>query len=157
VESINERIARVMDLKADGNRTRFGEILGTTPQYVAKIIKEGGSVGIEPVTKILRYWPDIDARWLILGEGDIYGRSKKEEEARQSITDRLDYLTRIERYIPVMSGEELEKLGDCFQNGKYPDFPLSRFSEWELLIREKDTIVKNAMDKGVCKTKSDKA
>ena len=157
MESINERIAFIVKAKS-GNSARFSELLETSPQYINKLMKPGGSVGIEPISKILKIFPDIDARWLILGEGDPFIRTKKEEAIRSTIDDRVKTLISLEKYIPVMSGEDLDILGEAFNNGVLPDFDPYKFTVWEALLNDVGRMVEDrvseAMKKGVvCRTK----
>ena len=91
METINERIDYIVKAKA-GSRSRFAEILKVSPQYVNKIASPGGSVGLEPVLSILRLYPDIDARWLLLGEGYPYILPDRVKACRRQIGGQIDYL-----------------------------------------------------------------
>lgn len=160
MSSINGRIAYLLKTVGEESPTRFGELIGASPQYVAKISKEGGSVGIEPVTKILRALPELNARWLILGEGDPFDRTDKEERISADIDARLRHLVRLERYIPAMSVEELDALGESLRTGELPKFE-DRIRDWERVIQEKESAalarVREAIKEGtVCKTKQAK-
>lgn len=157
MESINERIAFVVKAKTEGNATRFAELLGVTPQYINKIIKEGGSVGIEPITKILKIFPDLEARWFILGEGDPFKTPDIEYEVRNKIKSRVEKLLSFERYIPAMTKEDLEVLAESLQRGEDPEFDPYKFQVWDTIVSTNkkaiETRVSEAMDKGICKTK----
>lgn len=160
MESINERIAYIVNVRVDGNTARFAELLGTSRQYVNKLIKEGGSVGIEPISKILKIFPEIDARWLILGEGSPFIRAVKEIEIRTGIELKLKTLTDLERYIPAMDEADLDKLSEALRSGMDPEIDSSKFTAWESVINDKKEIleqrVSEAMKKGICKTKKAK-
>lgn len=67
---MNSRINKIIDYKTDGNRTDFAAIMGWSRQYLSKLLR-GESIGIAPVRSILATFPDIDARWLLLGEGKM--------------------------------------------------------------------------------------
>ena len=45
-------------------------MLGWTPQYIAKLLR-GENLGISPVITLLEALPEINARWLLLGQGDM--------------------------------------------------------------------------------------
>lgn len=155
MESINQRIAQIIDDKTGGNLTRFSEILGTSPQYVAKLIKEGGSVGIDPITKILKVFPDVEARWLILGESDDV------TEIRREIRERVKVLLELEKYIPAMDDEDLNLLASSLRDGTTPEVDPYKFTVWETIIKSKKEFIEakvaSAMKKGViCKTKKAK-
>lgn len=67
---MNSRINKIIDYKTDGNRTDFAELMGWSRPYLSKLLR-GESIGIAPVRSILATFPDIDARWLLLGEGKM--------------------------------------------------------------------------------------
>lgn len=157
METINERIDYIVKAKA-GSRSRFAEILKVSPQYVNKIASPGGSVGLEPVLSILRLYPDIDARWLLLGEGYPYILPDRVKACRRQIGGQIDYLLAVEKYLPVMEPEEIEDLERLLAGGSGPD--PSRIPFWEIRLEERNRAVMDrvskAMEAGVCKTKSDK-
>ena len=82
--TINERIAYIMKMKAGGSLYRFAEILDIKNQYATRLIKDG-SVGIEPISRILRTWKDINPRWLILNEGDPFVESSEPAKVLRSM------------------------------------------------------------------------
>ena len=67
---MNSRINEIIDYKTDGNRTDFAALMGWSRPYLSKLLR-GESIGIVPVRSILATFPDIDARWLLLGEGKM--------------------------------------------------------------------------------------
>lgn len=159
MNSINERIDFIIKIKV-GGRSKFAEILKVSPQYVNKIATPGGSVGLEPVLNILRLFPDIDARWLLLGEGSPFSLSDRAGEIKRSIGDRIDFLFSIEKYISVMDPEDLAGLEEIIRNGSYNNIGKEKLDEWEkrLAVREEglNERVYKAMEEGICKTKSGK-
>lgn len=158
MNSINERIDFIIKIKV-GGRSKFAEILKVSPQYVNKIATPGGSVGLEPVLNILRLFPDIDARWLLLGEGSPFSLSDRAGEIKRSIGDRIDFLFSIEKYIAVMDPEDLAGLDELIRSGSFESISGEKLAEWDkrLAIREEslNERVQKAMEVGVCKTKSD--
>lgn len=159
MDTINERIDFIIKIKI-GGRSKFAEILKVSPQYVNKIATPGGSVGLEPVLNILRLFPDIDARWLLLGEGSPFSLSDRAGEIKRSIGDRIDFLFSIEKYISVMDPEDLAGLEEIIRNGSYNNIGKGKLDEWEkrLAVREEglNERVYKAMEEGICKTKSGK-
>lgn len=155
MQSINERILYIVHIKSEGSLTKFSEILESTPQYVNKITKEGGSVGLDPITKILRAYPDIDARWLILGEGYPFIADSKITDLKKAISDKVSFLLNIEKYIPVMTPEQLDALGEFTQNGKDPEFTEEDLKLWDKALQENNKLISDkisdAMKRGVCK------
>lgn len=159
METINERLDFIIRLKA-GSRSRFAEILKVSPQYVNKISTPGGSVGLEPVLSVLRLYPDINARWLLLGDGDPFLLDEKTAAIRRNIGSRIDLLLSVEKYLPVMDPEEISGLEDLVKYGSYTAVDLERIPVWEQRLSERsqavNEIVRKAMDAGICKTRSDK-
>jgi transcriptional regulator with XRE-family HTH domain len=49
----------------------FAEHSGYSKQYVNSIINGKDSIGLTPIKKILDLLPDLDANWLLRGEGEI--------------------------------------------------------------------------------------
>lgn len=157
MDTINERIDFIIKIKV-GGRSKFAEILKVTPQYVNKIATPGGSVGLEPVLNILRLFPDIDARWLLLGEGEPFSISDRAGEIKRSIGGRIDFLFAIEKYISVMDPEDLAGLEDLIRDGSYESLSPQKLGEWDKRLATKNKAladrVNKAMEEGVvCKTK----
>lgn len=158
--TINERIAYIMKMKAGGSLTRFAEMLEITGQYATRLIKNG-SVGIEPVSRILRTWKDINPRWLILGEGDPFLESNEPAKVlRNVISTRINLLLDLERWIPAMSVSDIEDLVLMLAGEK--DFVLDpiKIAVWEKSVGDREKTVKEkvkkAMEAGICKTPKDK-
>ena len=67
---MNGRIAEIINYQTDGRRGDFAQRLGWTAPYLSKLLR-GEGLGIAPVRTILEAFPEIDARWLLLGEGEM--------------------------------------------------------------------------------------
>ena len=67
---MNTRLLEIIKYKTGGRQREFADLLGWTPQYLAKLLK-GENFGITPVMTIVSKLPDINARWFLTGEGDI--------------------------------------------------------------------------------------
>ena len=79
--------------------------MGWTPQYVFKLLK-GENFGLSPVLKICEAMPELNARWLLTGQGDMLTedlRSGLRREALKKAQAIMDF----ERLIPVMTPDEL--------------------------------------------------
>jgi len=126
---INSRIKELIDIKCGGSQRAFAELLDATPQYVAKLVKEGGSVGLEPVTKILTAYQDVNARWLILGDGEMID-SKLINEVKFFLHQNIQDMLKIEQYLPYMTNEELTEYRNAankFTAYNYNDKQLQRW------------------------------
>ena len=110
---MNERLAQFIEYKTGGNQKEFARLIGWSPQYLHKMLK-GDSMGIQPVISLLHAFPELNARWLILGEGSML-------DIRRNIMHMLE----LEKYIPVMNREELAEL----EGGK-TDFDEATRTRW---------------------------
>lgn len=159
--TINERVAYIMKEKAGGSLTRFAEALGITTQYATRLIK-AGSVGIEPITRILQTYPDINSRWLITNEGYPFDKDKDSEYIlRSEISRRINLLLDLERWIPAMSETDIQELLSSLSGDKEFKLEPMKVSDWEQRISEKEKElnekVTKAMREGViCRTQKDK-
>lgn len=158
--TINERISYIMKIKAGGSLYRFAEILDIKNQYATRLIKDG-SVGIEPISRILRTWKDINPRWLILNEGDPFVESNEPAKAlRNVISTRINLLLDLERWIPAMSDTDMQDLVSMLSGEKEFILEPTKVAIWEKSIGDRERTVKEkvkkAMEAGICKTPKDK-
>lgn len=119
-----------MDYKTGGNQKEFAALLGWSPQYLHKMLK-GDSMGIQPVTTLLQRFPELNARWLILGEGVMLNQ----------IRGRIFDLLSLERYIPVMSREETAALA----SGQ-TDFDSDTVERWKAHLAQKQEKIRARFD-----------
>lgn len=119
---MNKRLLEFINYKTGGNHKEFADLLGWSPQYLHKMLK-GDSMGIQPVISLLEKFPELNARWLILGEGVML----------TSLRERIMLLVELERYIPVMSREEIDSL----VSGK-EDFGKSTIERWQTLLDKRE-------------------
>lgn len=136
---MNRRLAQFIDYKTGGNQKDFAAMLGWSPQYLNKMLK-GISIGIQPVTSLLQTFPELDARWLILGEGSMV-------DVRRYILGMLEY----EKYIPVMSSDQVAELA----SGK-TDFSQGTVEEWEARLAERDLMIRKRFDEAYKKQETER-
>ena len=67
---MNKRLQEIIQYKTGGRQKDFAELMGWTPQYVFKLLK-GENFGLSPVLKICEALPELNARWLLTGQGDM--------------------------------------------------------------------------------------
>lgn len=72
---MNDRLLEIIKYKTGGRQTEFAASLGWSPQYLTKLLK-GYNFGIRPVITIVTAFPEINARWLLIGEGDMIENPK---------------------------------------------------------------------------------
>lgn len=123
---MNTRLSQFIDYATGGNRAEFARRMGWSPQYVNGLLK-GGSFGIDPVVAILDKFPELDARWMLLGEGAMLSTGV------DAIKQRLLYLLELERYLPVMTADEQRRIiaGDT-------SFDRETIAKWHTLLAEKE-------------------
>ena len=120
---MNERLSQFISYKTGGNQKDFATLLGWSPQYLHKMLK-GDSMGIQPVISLLQAFPELNARWLIVGEGEMIDKT--------AISRRLSRMYDLEKYIPVMTSTEIGAL----VSGK-TDFGNDTIERWETLLGQK--------------------
>ena len=130
---MNTRLLEFIQYKTGGKQAEFAEIMGWSPQYLHNLLK--GAIGIRPVVALLEKFPELNARWLLLDEGTMISvRTDK-------VKTRLLQLLEIEKYIPVMSSDELREL----EEGK-SDFDRETTNKWENLLKEKNSKIQARFD-----------
>lgn len=126
---MNERLLQFIEYKTNGKQADFALLVGWIPQYVSKLIK-GENFGIRPVITLLKTFPELNARWLLTGEGEMLSFNP----ATSVIKDRLQRLLELEKYMKVMTPAELHQITE----GENLDFPQGTFDKWEKLLEERD-------------------
>lgn len=126
---MNERLLQFIQYKTNGRQAEFALLLGWRPQYLTKLIN-GENFGLTPILKLLESFPELDARWLLLGEGEMLSFNP----AASAIKDRLQRLLELEKYMRVMTPEELKQVTE----GKNLDFSAETFEKWKKLLDDKD-------------------
>lgn len=126
---MNERLLQFIEYKTNGKQADFALLVGWIPQYVSKLIK-GENFGIRPVITLLKTFPELNARWLLTGEGEMLSFNL----ATSVIKDRLQRLLELEKYMKVMTPAELHQITE----GENLDFPQETFDKWEKLLEERD-------------------
>lgn len=68
--SIRERIKYLIELA--GSQTKFARATDISVQTIAKFTSVEGHVRSDTLESILKSYPNLNARWLICGEGEIW-------------------------------------------------------------------------------------
>lgn len=121
---MNSRLLQFIKF-ACGRQSVFAERMGWDRQYLSKLTR-GIGLGITPVVAILQEFPELDARWLLLGEGKMLRPAAS--ECRPNLADARARVARsleLARFLPVMSEAELSE----FASGRL-DFPASAQARW---------------------------
>jgi transcriptional regulator with XRE-family HTH domain len=157
---MNERLLDIIKYKTGGKQTEFAALMGWSPQYLAKLLK-GENFGLQPVLTILNNVPGINARWFLLGEGEMI-ESNKYENIRKNMHESISKLLDIEKYMPVMSPVELREFEQVVTGKKKADFSPDMLEKWERLLSEREDKINtkfkaaNAKSEELCRQKKAK-
>lgn len=122
---MNERLLQFIQYKTGGKQAEFADMMGWSPQYLHKMLKEGG-IGIRPIIALLEKFPELNARWLLLGEGAMLNTGA------DAVKSHLLKLLELEKYMPVMTPDELRLLEDGQTN-----FDAETVIRWEELLADR--------------------
>lgn len=136
---MNNRLKQIIDYKTNGKRKEFAELVGWKPQYLGKLIA-GVDFGLKPVIALLSALPEINARWLLLGEGEMLTPSGT-ATIRQEVFSHIEQMLNIERYMPYMTPKELGETEASILKGITPVFEQARIAEWERQIAARETLI----------------
>lgn len=81
--AINERFNQIRDSFFDGDNKLFAAKIGEKEQNLSSICTGSRSVGLATIMKLLRSIPDVDANWLLMGDGNML----KPRQSVGNITD----------------------------------------------------------------------
>lgn len=132
---MNERLLEIIRYKTGGRQNAFAGLMGWSPQYLAKLLK-GESFGLQPVLAILSAFPEINARWFLLGQGSMLEVGMMFDLQRQAMS-RIQSLLDLDRYVPVMTGEEVREFGEAIKSGRYPNFSPDTLSDLQKRLAER--------------------
>lgn len=155
---MNKRLQEIIRYKTGGRQTDFASLCGWTPQYLAKLLR-GENFGIRPVLTLLEVLPEINARWLLLGQGDMLEIGKLFHLQREAFA-HVQAVLEMEKYIPFMSPEELHEYEQAVTTGRKPVFSPDTLASWQQRAgeREKDLEAKfaaaNAKSDNLCRQRT---
>ena len=131
---MNERLLQFIQYKTGGRQAEFASLMGWSPQYLHKMLKDGG-IGIRPIVSLLEKFPELNARWLLLGEGAMLNTGA------DTVKRHLLKLLELEKYMPVMTPDELRLLEDG-----QTDFGLEALTRWDALLAERDKVINDRFE-----------
>ena len=124
---IHDRLLEIIQYKTSGKQAEFAEIMGWSPQYLNRLTKGESGIGIRPIIALLQKFPELNARWLLLGEGAMITSGVDE------VKKRLMRLLEIEKYMPVMTPEELRAITDG-----QSEFDSATIEKWSALLEKRN-------------------
>lgn len=141
---MNNRLLDVIKYKTGGRQKTFAELLGWTPQYLAKLLR-GENFGLQPVLTLLEKLPEVNARWLLLGEGSMLNDDKI-SGLRRGVYSSVQRIMDYERFMPVMFPDELKEFEECIAEGRIPAFSDNEVMEFELRLRALNGKIEDAIN-----------
>lgn len=142
-ETLSGRLNQVIAYRTGGRQSDFCRLMGWKPPYLSKLLK-GADFGLRPVLRILETIPEIDARWFLFGTGEMLGEGKR-AQVRRDILDGVLSVLDLERYMPVMTAEELRRFEGCVTTGAKPDFSPETVAEWGRRLNDRESKINARM------------
>lgn len=118
--TLRDRINKIIDLKSNGNTTHFAKLTGWSCETVRNV-RRAGTNNVTLITDLLRAVPEISARWLLLGEGEMlrpFGLAYAEGEFLKRLARLADIATLVSR----MDAAQLRRFQVAVAQGNFPDF-----------------------------------
>lgn len=147
---MNHRLQQIIQYKTGGKQNAFAELMGWKTPYLNKLVK-GLNFGLQPVLAILERFPEIDARWLLFGEGEMLATSKQAELRREAFNYVQEVLD-LERFICVMSPEELRQYEEAVMQRRKPNFSPDTLAVWEERLTARETQLNERITSAISKS-----
>lgn len=139
---MNTRLQQFIQYKTGGKKTEFAHLMGWSPQYLNRLIQGDSGIGIKPIIALLKKFPELNARWLLLGEGNMIVIGTDE------VKERLYKLMTLERYLPVMTVEQQTAIAD----GQL-DYTREQIYQWETLLQQRKEAIDQRFERAFAKQK----
>lgn len=126
---MHRRIKDVVDVFYSGSQKSFSEAVGWSTSYTSAVLSGKTSIGLTPILTILSAIPDLNARWLLFGTGEIVESKAVQKTVSSSLLGIIDKVISLEKYICVMSDDEIQQLlsGDL-------TFTPEQWDNWRILF-----------------------
>lgn len=138
---MNTRLAQFIDYATGGNKAEFARTTGMKPQMITKLL-QGTAFGVTAVNAILEAYPELNARWLLLGEGAML------HNANTALKQQLYRLLELECYLPVMTAEEQKQIIDGNTR-----FDAATIAKWHALLTERRASIQQRFDEAYSRQK----
>ena len=125
--SLRDRIAEIVRLKCNGSQQDFAKLTGWGYSTVRQVIKTGTN-SVALLTDLLKAAPEISARWLLLGEGDMvrpFGLAYAEAQFLKKTLQTIETAA----LVPYMDAGELKRFQVAVAQGRCPDFTEAEVAE----------------------------
>lgn len=134
---MNNRLQEIIKYKTGGRQTAFANLLGWTPQYLAKLLK-GDNFGLQPILTMLEALPEINARWFLFGKGNMLEIGKLFDLQRETLT-HIQELLDLDKYIPYMTSEEIHEFEEAVKIGRKPVYSPDTLLKWKGQLSERES------------------
>lgn len=152
---MKDRLKAIVKYKTNGKQKEFAALMGWSPAYLGKLLA-GNNIGLQPVLTVLQAVPEINARWLLLGEGDMFVDDKYGVLRKDSLS-HIKAVLEYERFLSVMTPEELDEFEKMVTSHRTPEFGQEARTRWIVQAAERqmdiDSRITEAMRKSdeLCK------
>ena len=148
---MNNRLLDIIKYKTGGRQKTFAEFVGWTPQYLAKLLR-GDNFGLQPVLTLMEKLPEINARWFLLGEGTMMNDSTI-LSLQQKALSRAGAILKAERFLPVMSPDEIKRFEDAVLGNSDPDYSDAEVERWEALLAARKWTLEDKVNDAMLRSK----
>lgn len=146
---MNNRLSEIIKYKTGGKQTQFASIMGWSPQYLSKLVR-GKDFGIAPVISLLQRLPELNARWLLLGEGTML-QDEKLNEVRATAQSYVLSILEMEKYLPVMSPAEVRAFEQMCIGEVKPNFNPEHVSDWKNKLATRNESINEKFNEAICR------
>ena len=110
--NINDRIIEIINNIEGGKRIAFAKKINRKSNQISNIIKKDASVGNIIIQDILKAYPEINANWLINGEGEMLknnDKNDKEIDNKEEYIDIIKNLTQQNKLLTELLSEKIKR------------------------------------------------
>ena len=106
--SINKRVVQLID-KTSVSKAAFSEATGISAVILSHISSGRNKVSLKAVEQILKAYSNVNAKWLILGQGSMF-ESKDEVSKYNELDNQLNRLKNDVEFYNSQLGEQVNTL-----------------------------------------------
>lgn len=147
---MNDRLLEIIRYKTGGRQVAFADLLGWSPQYLAKLLK-GDNFGLSPVLTLLSAFPEINARWLLFGTDSMLEAGRLFDLQRESMAHIISLLD-LDKYIPYMTGDEVREFEKALASGQKPVFSPETVERWQALLDDRNRDIDAKFEQATAKS-----
>lgn len=104
--AITQRLNQLVQMKADNNQARFSELTGISKAQVSNLIAKKHSPGFHTLSRIIRTFSDINARWLLTGEGSPIASETDNQDLRELLASKEEIISLLKSQVAALQQRE---------------------------------------------------